>query len=541
MNGKKNNWKVCVECMTYNQSNYITDAMNGFTMQQTDFPYVCCIVDDCSTDEEQDVIKRYLHDNFNLEDRSQVRNEETDDYILTFAQHKINKNCFFAVLFLKYNHYGKKSKLPYLAEWNDNAKYLAICEGDDYWIHPQKLQKQFDFMEMNSDYSMIHTAFSFLYQEKDTIEYKETIFLRIEDISKQTCNYIPYILNNNEYRIQTCSVLYRSSMYSQIQSKLKELTEGFLMGDTQLWCLLNTCGKIGFFSEPMCIYRIHQGSSCRPNDVVRVKRFKLSSAEMHVLVGRELGIPANMQEKFRREMFKKLMEYRCYCPDYNSIVDIPLKKREKFVDLICNSKLSRILFFYIKPYNLIRILYRRIKYIYKRFRGIKSNFIYYVLLPIMMRLHSRHVRKWFLRCLGLKIGKNTLISRKVSFRNCSNIEIGNGCVVNPNVLLDGRGAKIYIGNNVDIAQEANIWTLEHNPHTHESVAKAVIIEDYVWIGNRTIILPGATIGRDSICAAGAVITKDVPPNTIVGGVPAKVIGKRNRINDYKLNFCSVFR
>ena len=94
---------------------------------------------------------------------------------------------------------------------------------------------------------------------------------------------------------------------------------------------------------------------------------------------------------------------------------------------------------------------------------------------------------------------------------------------------------------MDIAQEANIWTLEHDSHTHESIAKDVYIEDYAWIGNRTIILPGATIGKDSICAAGAVVTKDVPPNSIVGGVPAKVIGTRDRTIDYKLHFCSVFR
>ena len=68
---------VQVSCRTFNHANYITDAMNGFTIQQTNFPYVCTIVDDASTDGEQEVIRQYLQEHFDLEDKSVVRNEET--------------------------------------------------------------------------------------------------------------------------------------------------------------------------------------------------------------------------------------------------------------------------------------------------------------------------------------------------------------------------------------------------------------------------------------------------------------------------------
>lgn len=142
---------VCARCMTYNQSKYILDTLNGFTIQETDFPYVCTIMDDASTDGEPEVIRQYLQQYFDLEDNRTVRHEETDDYILTFAQHKTNKNCFFAVLLLKYNHYRnpekKKQKLQYIAQWNENAKYLAACEGDDYWTVPYKLQMQVNYLE----------------------------------------------------------------------------------------------------------------------------------------------------------------------------------------------------------------------------------------------------------------------------------------------------------------------------------------------------------------------------------------------------------
>ena len=93
----KKDFLVCVECATYNHAPYILDAMNGFCMQQTTFPFVCIILDDASTDGEQEVIKNYLQENFDLQDKNVTRNEETDDYILTFAQHKSNRNCFFAM------------------------------------------------------------------------------------------------------------------------------------------------------------------------------------------------------------------------------------------------------------------------------------------------------------------------------------------------------------------------------------------------------------------------------------------------------------
>ena len=157
---EKYDWMVYVSCLTYNHAPYVEDAMNGFTMQKTDFPFVCCIVDDASTDGEQEVIKKYLNEHFDLADKKVVRQEETDDYVLTFARHKTNSNCFFAVFYLKYNHYSiKKPKAPYLAQWRDKAKYIALCEGDDYWIHPLKLQKQVDFMEDHPDCSLcFHNA-----------------------------------------------------------------------------------------------------------------------------------------------------------------------------------------------------------------------------------------------------------------------------------------------------------------------------------------------------------------------------------------------
>ena len=146
---------VRVSCMTYNHSAYIIEAMDGFCMQHTDFPYICIIIDDASTDGEPEVIIKYIEENFKLEDRTIACFEETDDYKLTFAQHKTNKKCYFAFFSLKYNHYSiKKRKSPYWQRWSD-TKYIALCEGDDYWTDPSKLQMQVDFLETHPDYTMV--------------------------------------------------------------------------------------------------------------------------------------------------------------------------------------------------------------------------------------------------------------------------------------------------------------------------------------------------------------------------------------------------
>ena len=158
---------VQVRCITFNHASFITDAMDGFTMQDTAFPFVCTIIDDASTDGEPEVIRQYLQEHFDLEDKSIVRNEDTDDYVLTFAQHKSNKNCFFAVYLLKYNHYSiRRSKRRYLSEWS-NTKYIALCEGDDYWIDRTKMQKQVSVLENNPQICMCSHAYKIVYSSKE--------------------------------------------------------------------------------------------------------------------------------------------------------------------------------------------------------------------------------------------------------------------------------------------------------------------------------------------------------------------------------------
>lgn len=169
------------------------------------------------------------------------------------------------------------------------------------------------------------------------------------------------------------------------------------------------------------------------------------------------------------------------------------------------------------------------------------NFKYYLLLPILMGVPSRRFRLWVMKKYHVRIGSNTVVCKNVSFRHGHNIKIGDNSVINSKVLLDGRGGKLSVGDHVDIAQESIIWTMSHDPQTHEAIGGDVTIGDYCWIGCRAMIMPGVSIGDSSICAACAVITKNVESNSIYGGVPARKISDRNRTKDYCLSFNSKYR
>ncbi len=136
-------------------------------------------------------------------------------------------------------------------------------------------------------------------------------------------------------------------------------------------------------------------------------------------------------------------------------------------------------------------------------------------------------RMALLRIAGIRIGNSSIVNAGARFYDPSGIVIGEDCVIGERIVLDGR-APLTIGNHVDIASEVMIYNSEHDiaSSTFGATSAPVTIKDYVFIGPRAIILPGVTVNEGAVIGAGAVVTKDVPANAVVGGVPAKVIGER---------------
>ena len=153
------------------------------------------------------------------------------------------------------------------------------------------------------------------------------------------------------------------------------------------------------------------------------------------------------------------------------------------------------------------------------------------------------VRLFFYSLAGMNIGSSSRIHMWARFYEPKNIRVGEGTILGDHVFLDGR-APLTIGNHTSIASEVLIYNSEHDIEDENFSAReeAVSIGDYVFIGPRAIILPGVTIGDGAIVAAGAVVTKNVEPHSVVGGVPAKPIGERKRKeHNYRLGRARLFQ
>lgn len=177
-----------------------------------------------------------------------------------------------------------------------------------------------------------------------------------------------------------------------------------------------------------------------------------------------------------------------------------------------------------------------------RMSTISLEFVVF-LLHIVGCIPIHTIRRFFYKLAGIKIGAGSAIHTGARFYNPQNIKIGEDTIIGENCVLDGRD-NLKIGNHVDIASEVMIYNAQHSIESSDFAPEIapVVIGDYVFIGPRSIILPGLIIGNGAVVAAGAVVTKNVEENTIVGGVPAKEIGKRQIENlHYKLGRAAWFR
>ena len=163
--------------------NFATQALKGFVMQKTDFPFLAVVIDDCSTDGTADIVRRY--------------EAQYPDIIKG--------------IYLPHNFRSRgEDKRPYYQEYVDKATYWAECEGDDYWTDPYKLQKQVDFMEAHPECSVSFHRYDILQQEEQ-IWRKD----RCDKYLKQGNDFVELTLSMYfaEWVTQPCTMMYRKGVY----------------------------------------------------------------------------------------------------------------------------------------------------------------------------------------------------------------------------------------------------------------------------------------------------------------------------------------
>lgn len=259
-------YKVLVVCNTYNHSKYIEETLNGFAIQQTNFPFTCLVMDDASTDGEQEVLKGWMRRECDMS-KSEVIDIATSEVII--VPHRTNTSCNFAFYLLKQNLYGNPKKNDHVTPWRDACEYEAICEGDDYWIDPLKLQKQVDFLDNNPEYGMCYTQCQYFYQDKKCLAPKPRggVYESFEQLIK--VNTIP-----------TLTVLMRSNLQKKYTEEIKPTTKGWLMGDYPMWLWFAYNSKIKFLSYCTSVYRVLSSSASHFISIHRAIEFAHSVVDI---------------------------------------------------------------------------------------------------------------------------------------------------------------------------------------------------------------------------------------------------------------------
>ena len=223
---------VSICCICYNHESYIKNALDGFVMQKTNFPFNIVISDDCSKDDTRKIIERYKAKYPNL--------------ICDISPDK-NMGAIQNFLYVQQNATGK---------------YIAICEGDDYWTDPYKLQKQVDFLESHPDFSMCCHGADVLNETSRNID------CACEHMT--TREYFP-IDAFPTWQIPTASIVYRRNVVESFQIKdADKLTAG----DVGLILKCMHVGRVWGFTDHMSVYRMNSGglTSQRPSMADLIKQ-----------------------------------------------------------------------------------------------------------------------------------------------------------------------------------------------------------------------------------------------------------------------------
>ena len=212
-----NNIKVSICCLAYNHEKYIAEAIESFLMQETDFEYEILIHDDASTDKTAEIIREY-------------QNRYPD---------------IIKPIFQKENQYSKGVKVGQLNRERAIGKYIALCEGDDYWNDQKKLQKQVEFMEMNNEFSLcVHAA------EKVKTNRKRINFIRPYQCDR-ICTTEELILGGGDM-FATNSMFFKAKLVRSLP-KFYNISP---VGDYPLVIYLSLKGKVYYLDKVMSAYRI---------------------------------------------------------------------------------------------------------------------------------------------------------------------------------------------------------------------------------------------------------------------------------------------
>lgn len=221
---------VCVQ--TYNQVNYIKECLNGILMQKTDFPIEILLGEDASSDGTREICLEYQ--------------EKYPDKIRLFLHHRENN--------IKING-GFTGRFNFLYNlYSATGKYIALCEGDDYWTDPLKIQKQVDFLNRNDEVGIVHTKYEILHEIQNKFVVHERKIWN-PDFS----DFRNYLFTGD---MRTLTVMFRSKYLKYVEALMEDgIMVKSLYGDRSVFLTIASKSKIGYINEITGVYRVFDGVS----------------------------------------------------------------------------------------------------------------------------------------------------------------------------------------------------------------------------------------------------------------------------------------
>lgn len=306
-------------CMTtYNHESYIRQAIEGVVNQKTDFSFELLVSEDCSTDNTRNICLEYA-----------------EQYPEIIRLRLPEKNEGSLVNF--HNTFREST-----------GKYIAICEGDDYWTDHLKLQKQVDFLEANPDYGLIYTRAVRYYQRQDKF-------------SRPFGGYDPTNFENllRFNTIPTLSVVGRRNLFLEYEREIIPQSQEWLMGDYPIWLWISHRTKIHYLPEVTAVYRILQESVSHSHKKEKVLRFQINGREIARYFAHRYSI---MQKEVDIKLLWIRLELAVICRDRQSLETIGQEVSRIRMD--GNSLRLTVLRFGVRcPYLFLLLLkfYRNIK------------------------------------------------------------------------------------------------------------------------------------------------------------------------------------
>lgn len=315
---------VSIQCLVYNHEPYLRQCLDGFVMQKTNFAFEAIVHDDASTDNSAEIIREYA--------------EKYPDIIKPIYETE--------------NQYSKQDgSLDKIMNENTHGKYVAFCEGDDYWIDPLKLQKQVDLLDSDEKYSFCYTKANILYHSQNIISNVG---------GKPYINYESLLLENP---VMTLTTLCRTELLKKYYEDIEPQKYNWSLGDLPMWLYFSSIGTPYFLDEITATYRYLDNSASHSNDKNKVLKFNKSILEIKKLFNnRYNGNSQKILEIITNEYYLRNINFAIQTNDYDFFLEnlYNLKKTPGFKKTlfyfkylvnkrkITNSKAKKYIFLFIK-------------------------------------------------------------------------------------------------------------------------------------------------------------------------------------------------